>query len=303
MGQPRLIASLCLLFGLLCLGATVGLMIPKVRAGVNLTSQRSTETLSVLTWNIGHVYLGEYRDSRASDDDIPHVAEIIARTSPDVVALQELRDHKQLESLLIRLGGAYFAGIPSDSDERNDRYAAVLVAGRLGPRFSTITTSTGRALAAAMFSLPGQVGPRRQPWVVLSVHLDAFSPQRRQSQAEEMIDWIDRSELKQVVVAGDFNFDADLVLRYDPNHVDAVLYRFLTSRFEDAAQFGMRTTIVDRRIDYIFFRGPVVRRRTTVIERAGTRLMDHVPLLVELVLGDVGETPSQGSSHESIKTP
>src|SRR5262249_4162905 len=138
--------------------------------------------LRILTWNIGKVYLGGRNDSRAADADLSRVAQVIADESPDLVALQELRDRRQLDRLLADLHGAYLGTVPAD--EINDRRVAALVRRGCAERaaFSEIVTSTGRAVALARV----EVGGRNLSFVAL--HLDAFDPQLRRAQTEEIVD-------------------------------------------------------------------------------------------------------------------
>jgi endonuclease/exonuclease/phosphatase family metal-dependent hydrolase len=86
------------------------------------------------------------------------------------------------------------------------------------------------------------------------------------------------------VLAGDFNFDYDFLAATEPDHPDVQSYRLLTTHFHDAAGGGSATTIVDRRLDYLFVRGRLHYRGVRVLEGKSTRLMDHEPVLGELEL-------------------
>src|SRR6187397_106684 len=66
---------------------------------------KTSSVLRLLTWNIGYAELED--DTRAHDKDLPAVAEVIQRESPDAVALQELTGKAQLNTLLKLLNGQY----------------------------------------------------------------------------------------------------------------------------------------------------------------------------------------------------
>jgi endonuclease/exonuclease/phosphatase family metal-dependent hydrolase len=199
---------------------------------------------------------------------------VVREVDPDLVGLQELRGRGQLDRLLGLLRGAYLGFAPDE--ERNDRRVAMLVRQRPGVSFSQLVTSTGRALAVAR--LAGR--PRGMTFV--TVHLDAFDPLARRVQAEELVDFAARVEDRDLIVAGDFNFDADFLVATEPDHPDVGVYRLLTAHFEDLGRGGRATTIVDRRLDYLFVRGRLRRRSIRVLEGKTSRWMDHAPVVAEL---------------------
>src|ERR1043165_10191422 len=81
-------------------------------------TQRS---LRLLTWNIGYAELED--DTRAHDKDLPAVADVIMREDPDAVALQELADKTQLDTLLGLLHQKYRGSIAQEGS--GDRFEAV----------------------------------------------------------------------------------------------------------------------------------------------------------------------------------
>src|SRR5207247_1325361 len=102
--------------------------------------------------------------------------------------------------------------------EVNDRLAAVLVRRRSEVTFSEVVTSTGRAVAVARLPLGNQ------HLVFGAVHLDAFDPELRRAQVEEIVDWAGRTPDREMILAGDFNFDADFLLMHQPDHTDVGIY-------------------------------------------------------------------------------
>lgn len=244
--------------------------------GVTVLEPEQPHLLRVLTWNIGKVYL--QRESRASDADLRHVAETILELNPHVVALQELRDRAQLGRLVAALGPGWRGMLPEDV---YDRRAALVV--RVPSRFFPLATSTGRVAQGALIRLPSGLG-----FAIASLHLDAFDPKRRMVQAEEIVAGLQRQETDHRLLAGDFNFDTAVAAR---GTVDHDLYRFLTRELTDAAKDAGPTTIVSRRLDYVFFHsGAVVGVQSRVLQDRRINIMDHDPLLVELALAGRART-------------
>ncbi|MCA9663996.1 MAG: endonuclease/exonuclease/phosphatase family protein [Myxococcales bacterium] len=233
----------------------------------------AVQTLRILTWNIGKIYLP--LESRASDRDLGHVARVIRKSRAQVVALQEMRDPRQLGRLVAQLGSAWRGRIPED---RYDRRAALLTT--LPVRFVELPTSTGRTAQGAELTLTVDGQPLRV--TLVSLHLDAFDAERRTRQAEEILSSARRLQNAQLVVAGDFNFDP---AGLSPDSSDQRLYTFLTRSMVDAGRSSGATTLVARRLDYVFYsRQHVARADARVLRGQRINLMDHDPLIVELSL-------------------
>src|SRR5262245_60066474 len=92
----RVLRRLCVAVGALSLGGAFALRVRARTAGGPLLLPEEVSPLRVLSWNIGKIYLGQRRDSRAADEDLARIAEIIRAARPELVALQELRDGAQL---------------------------------------------------------------------------------------------------------------------------------------------------------------------------------------------------------------
>ena len=225
------------------------------------------ESLRLMTWNIGKLYLPV--DSRAADRDLRHVAQVIREVEPHIVALQELRDARQLGRLLTELGPEWQGRIPRDL---YDRRAALLT--RIPTNFVEVGTSTGRRAQAAEVTLP-----RGGLITVVSVHLDAFDAGRRMRQAEEILASAWRVGHQDVFLAGDFNLDPAIVAR---DSSDYRLYSFLTKYLRDVGRHEGGTTVISRRLDYIFYRSARVGRvRSRVLHGRRINAMDHRPLVAE----------------------
>jgi len=227
------------------------------------------KSLRVMSWNIGRVYLRW--ESRASDGDLAYVARVISQVNPHVVALQEIRDAKQLSRLVAMLGRNWRGRVPQDS---YDRRAALLV--RLSASFVQLPTSTGRTAQAALVKLPAG-----REILVASIHLDAFDPKRRMLQAEEIVAGLERRAREDIFLAGDFNFD----VASTASSPDQGLYQFLTGSFVDAGKSAGATTLNARRLDYLFFRSPrLAPRRARVLRNRRVDSLDHHPLVIEFEL-------------------
>jgi endonuclease/exonuclease/phosphatase family metal-dependent hydrolase len=228
-----------------------------------------SRSLRIMTWNVGRIYLR--LDSRASDRDLGYVAQVIREVNPQVVALQEMRDAKQLGRLLTLLGRNWHGRVPKDS---YDRRAALLV--RMKARYFELPTSSGRTAQGAVLSLPGG-----REITVASVHLDAFDPKRRLQQAEEIVANALRLGRKEVFIAGDFNLDVSSTR----DSADQGLYQFLTRHFVDAGETAGATTLGARRLDYVFHRSSRVKvRGARVLRTRRIDSLDHHPLVVEYQL-------------------
>lgn len=238
--------------------------------GDAVSLEREQRTLRVMTWNIGKLYLKW--DSRAADRDLSHVADVIREVAPHLVALQELRGPTQLGRLATMLGPQWRASVPED---QYDRRAGLLV--RIPVQFIGFPTSTGRIAQGAQVNLG-----RGTRFTVASLHLDAFDPKRRMLQAEEILAGANRLGDRNMVLAGDFNFDASVAAH---GSLDQRLYRLLTQELVDAASDAGATTVVSRRLDYVFYRSARVKRVSAqVLQDKRINIMDHDPLVVELSL-------------------
>src|SRR5258708_1552019 len=107
--------------------------------------------IRLLAWNLGRLHFGGRvnrwlgLDSRASDGDLAHVARVIDGARVDLVAVQELRAHAQLERLGALLGEDWRAASPSG--ETCDRRAGLLVRASLSPEFSSVAMGTSGRFA------------------------------------------------------------------------------------------------------------------------------------------------------------
>ena len=228
------------------------------------------DTLRVMSWNVGKLYLPW--ESRAADRDLAHVARVIRELGPHVVALQELRDPEQLGRLVAMLGPGWRAKTPRDS---YDRRAGLLI--RLRGRFFELPTSSGRVAQGVQIALAGG-----HELVLASIHLDAFDSQRRLHQAEEITASLKELAADCTILLGDCNFDPT-VAETDP--LDLRTYHLLTAEYEDIGRESGATTLFSRRLDYIFINPPGrFPARALVIRGARINAMDHDPVVADLEL-------------------
>jgi endonuclease/exonuclease/phosphatase family metal-dependent hydrolase len=235
--------------------------------------------LRLLTWNIG--YAGLEKDSRAHDQDLKAIADIILQQDPDGVALQELSSPDQLEILLEHLQRRYQGAVGRFGN--HDRVAAVLVKAK-GARFEDIPSGDRYALSGRFRwrdNLP--------EILLISAHADAFNAARRRAFTSDLVDWARQKSDAIVFIAGDFNLEVngqegDNLYSNNFKH-DSEAYNYILRHYRDLARDAGATSINDRRIDYIF--GPpetVLLRRAEVLKNSTVGRMDHWPLLVEVAL-------------------
>ena len=245
------------------------------------SSANDSASLRLLTWNIGYAELED--DTRAHDKDLPAVAEVILREDPDAVALQELTGNTQLKTLLGLMHGKYRGAVAQQG--KGDRFEAVLVKDA-SARFTPVPASGSYAIAASF--RPRNDTPEI---VLLSAHADAFNAARRRKYTEALVDWTeDRSQVSEVFIAGDFNFELKAAnetnLYTDNLKHDSESYSHILRSFRDLGRDAGDTAINDRRIDYVF--GPTKLQRVgrvAVLRDAAVGRMDHWPLLVEVGIG------------------
>ncbi|MFH1131765.1 MAG: endonuclease/exonuclease/phosphatase family protein [Pseudomonadota bacterium] len=261
-GHPLWLLTILFAAGLCVLGVH---LLNQYAHGDRINNRHQQPDLRVLSWNIGKIYL--QWESRASDLDLEHIATVIKEANPQLVALQELKDSHQLGRLAKILGPKWRGNVPVDE---YDRRAGLLV--QIPARFIQLPTSTGRIAQGAIVTLP-----KGQEMVFVSIHLDAFDPERRLRQAEEILGGVQRLEIKETILAGDFNFDPNVNKRSD-----APLYRFLTSQLVDAAKDEGGTTLSSQRLDYVFYGSRRIKRtRSYVLHERRINIMDHDPVFVE----------------------
>ena len=97
--------------------------------------------------------------------------------------------------------------------------------------------------------------------------------------SEEILAGAQRMGQKEIILAGDFNLDPGVMAQ---GSADQDLYRFLTREMVDAAQNAGATTLISRRLDYVFFRSSRVKKVVSrVLRDRRINVMDHDPLVVE----------------------
>lgn len=259
----------------------------------NNNTTQTADRLRLLTWNIGNGDLES--ETRAHDEDLAAVAQVILENDADAVALQELTGNEQLKLLLAHLKNRYRGYVSSRGG--GDRVEAVLVKnqpepgerrgdrGKVSVRFSDVPADEKFA-AAAFFRLR----PDLPEIVLVSAHADAFSAARRRVFAAEVVDWTLSQMIDSVAfIAGDFNFEVSTRNRNnlftDDIKNDSESYAHLLNHFQDLGRDAGETSINDRRIDYVF--GPpanVSILRAEVLRGAAVGRMDHWPLLIEISL-------------------
>jgi endonuclease/exonuclease/phosphatase family metal-dependent hydrolase len=241
------------------------------------------ERLRVLTYNV-HSCKG--RDRLISPR---RIAEVIAASSPDVVALQELdvrrtrSDMRDQAELIARELGMSFHFSPAMRVMEEEFGDAILTA---------LPMRLVKAGALPGITFPIKVEPRGALWTeirvgraavqMLTTHLGLVRRERRnQVGALSGADWLGRPDCSEpVILAGDFNFLAR-----------SRAYARITSRLRDAQRLAplqqTEATFPARyprfRIDYIFVSPGIEVDRVEPVRTAATQLAsDHLPLVADL---------------------
>jgi endonuclease/exonuclease/phosphatase family metal-dependent hydrolase len=239
----------------------------------------STERLKVMTWNVGRARLGG--DDRARWEDVPHIADVIHRQKPDVVALQELESRSQGEALSRRLRGEYRGWAASS---RGGRSVAVLLRRKHEVRDGFfVSTRTGRRAVAVIFELERV----SQPIAVVSLHADPFDARNRRLYIEDIVWQVNRHK-GFAFLAGDFNFDIASDAQRDSlndnlTH-DSEAYTLLTKQFSDLAKDAGATALLDRRLDYVFAKPKDAQVAKAQVLKEAVGEMDHQPVMVHVDL-------------------
>jgi endonuclease/exonuclease/phosphatase family metal-dependent hydrolase len=235
--------------------------------------------LRVLTYNIRH---GEGMDGRL---DLERIAALIVDQRPDLVALQEIdrgttrTQKRDLAAELVRLTGmdALFS---KNIDYQGGEYGnAILSRHRIlsstNTHYRMLRPGEQRGLLQATISVAGR------ELVFMATHLDYRpDPAERISNVAEIKAEAQRTG-KPVIVAGDFN-----------DHPGREVHRAMKAMFLDAWEqggsgdgFTHSSTAPKARIDYVYCY-PTNRWQVTRAEVLRSPASDHLPVAVELKLGD-----------------
>lgn len=227
-------------------------------------TQRQT-TLKLMTYNI--------RNGRGIDNvqDLGRIAEVISRTAPDIVALQEV------DSVTRRMAGRF---IPGELGEITGMHALFCRSIDYdGGAYGIGLLSRAEPLAVHRIPLPGREEARVllvaefPDYIVCVTHL-SLTPEDQRTSLPIIREVTDTCR-KPVLLAGDFNMkDAAAVL-------DGLGGKFRP--LSDTTQMTFPSDTPSVRIDYILGRG--VPASAVVTERAvdyTTPASDHCPLHVSL---------------------
>ena len=274
---PRATSRLLSVLGAALLGCASASHVPAPRTGA---------TMRVLVYNI---HAGK---DAAGVDNLAGVAELVRRTDADLVLLQEVDDGtrrsgrvNQPRVLAERIGYHVAFGSALDYDDGKYGVAVLsrwpIVADTLIhlPVTPLQTRSGGSqeprgALRVVVASPAGRLA-------ILNTHLDASGDDRwRRQEADSIVSLaaqLRRAE-PMVIVGGDFNSTPESAVQ------GAVRAGGLRDSWTECAA-GDGFTYPDgapvKRIDYLFLTGGVRCTTARVVE---TRVSDHRPLLVELIL-------------------
>jgi endonuclease/exonuclease/phosphatase (EEP) superfamily protein YafD len=242
----------------------------------------STSPLRVMTYNI---------EGRLVNQE--HLLTLLTQHRPDLVMLQEVRHHRQLQHLATHLRLPHWHFEPYGGHRIG---IALLSRWPLGPP-QVLTFKAGRqgkvALAAPVYA------PERTLWAC-SVHLEAphryefgadvlrqgrfvwrelFATTPRSQQAQELRAWLTQIASEPWVIGGDFNtVPFSRVDRHLSRHFNDVLLRY-PWRYFTGTFWKLPQVPVTPRIDFLYHSPNVRVHEARVIRR---KVSDHFPILAVL---------------------
>jgi endonuclease/exonuclease/phosphatase family metal-dependent hydrolase len=237
-------------------------------------AERDAGVVRVVTWNVGGAVGGEVH--ALPDQELEHVAGVLAALDADVVALQELASSRQARALADALGPEWSV----HGSGRGSGHGLALLArdaelgdpdelGRGERSFGAVLSVRGRALA------------------VMDVHASAFDARdRNRALGEATTRLLEVPGVDAHVLLGDLNLDVDLDKKRDlfsnAAHLDVETYNYVGRFLQDAARGRGPTSEPDRRLDYVFVSEAVTVEAAGPWkgQRAGT--MDHDPVVADL---------------------
>jgi endonuclease/exonuclease/phosphatase family metal-dependent hydrolase len=230
---------------------------------------RESDTLRIVTWNVGGALGGRTRP--LDDSDVPAVVAALQRLDADLVVLQEVGTLAQFERVRGGLGAGW-------SGRRDSHGIAVLARdSAVGPV---------QRIEGARRGLVLELERDGRRLAVAALHADAFDARARNRAIGAAVDALLAREADLFVLLGDLNLDVDLDRRRDlfsdDSHLDVETYNYAAQRLADAASGRGATAEPDRRLDYVF-----VSRGTEVLaagpwkgQRTGA--MDHDPVVADI---------------------
>jgi endonuclease/exonuclease/phosphatase family metal-dependent hydrolase len=249
-----------------------------------MSRQDRWRRLRIVTWNVGELYSPLGRWSRAwdrnwlDDRDLIRVAETLIELDADVVMLQELASHTQLQALLAGLdrGPVYVGAVATGC--RYDRHVALLARAALEPEFlDGVLEPSGRGVVGARLRLDAD-----RAAFVWAAHLDVSRPLRRRQQADALAAFMADHPQALVVVGGDFNLDPEWAARLSP--LDLQSHRKLTAGLTDVGRSAGPTLLGLLRVDWILAGGPALVAARGIVSPRRLPLGDHSPLMATLEL-------------------
>lgn len=237
---------------------------------------------TLMSWNIG--YFDYESDSRAQNKDLDAIAAVIAETSAQVIALQEIAEPEQLNALSDLLAGRYpYHALARGF--RTDRYVGFLSEIPFEEEIP-VETSAGRDALAVTVEAPSQ-----EVVTLVNCHADAFSSRRRRFFVNDIIDWHRSNGKQTVILAGDFNLDLAPVessdLFTDDKKNDSESYSLILEDFRDLGRHGGPTSAFERRIDYVFLSSEDLEAvEFKVLYGKLVGKMDHHPVLARFRKAD-----------------
>lgn len=274
MSLPSITEAIMLSLAVLMAFVGFGSMDTAERAYV--PSERQSDHLRVMTWNVGRK--GGTHGQPLAGADIDHVVKTVLGLDPDLLFLQEIEDAAQLDTLLARLGDPWQGELVSTKGRR---------IAMLRPRGDWLMPR--RWWGARDGSSPLiYIKDGHFPIAALAVHADAFSARKRNAQIGRAVDaLLHVRHVKARILVGDLNLDLDLDKRRDlfssDEHLDVETYNYVCKHLFDAGAGRGSTADPDRRLDYIFTSADLGVVGAGPIRNMRNGDMDHDPVVADLI--------------------
>ncbi|WP_372366712.1 endonuclease/exonuclease/phosphatase family protein [Candidatus Uabimicrobium sp. HlEnr_7] len=234
-------------------------------------SKMNKQDLRVITWNVGGSS-GE-KGNALRYEFIPRIVNTIKSLQPDIIFLQELVGRHQAESISYQLRGWRFIVAKG-----SNRQTAIFFKNGFIRNAQSIPAEPRHFVICDYYH-------KKRVVSLLGLHASAYSAKRRNTVIGYATDTLRQKKTKYKILAGDLNVDIGLDKRHDlfsdNEQLDVETYNYAAKFFKDTTLLTGNTAEPDRRLDYIFASGFVVKRGGPILN-VKTGDMDHHPVVVDL---------------------
>ena len=227
---------------------------------IQIEWQKKTENIKVMTWNI-HTGVG-------IDDqyDIDRITKIIKSYKADIVALQEVNE-QIVRYIAKRLDMEYFYGEEFDGEDGNailSKYPIEEV------EIIYLPPEDDRSI------IKSEIIINAEKWNVFVTHLSLRDRENNLIQTEYILNKVINSNLKRVILMGDFNFGPDSEQYNKITKNEQLKLRDTYKYLNEDLGLTFRTNFLFRRIDFIFCSSDL---KPTISEVVYSFASDHCALV------------------------